>query len=651
MVLRFWENRKNWPWLLGLILYLAVSAWLSSVVGWFAAAGWLLAVLALGGAVYFFADAASREKIAQSRQSELLRTQERLQETEAARKENERRLSTILKFNRSLADAAAGLLDERALMDHALSSITGLVGALGCSYVPVDDWQQPLPAFTYGQLPEPVLNAWSTHLATRMLHERCGACKILASNPGACPLHPAEVGNALSVFCLPFSRANQPGTPGLQNQALARQSLSVTSGSKTQTAGVLHLYLPTGHTLDADTRVFLDGMLNEITMAYEAIRLRSQEQMTLRQLQMLHSPENDFVTSLGGILEALQQALEADIVQIRLRPSADERFSNLNVRRGIERSENRLDERMMLQALNSALQGLSDESAPGTLPVWVSLPLVLPESLPADVDASGSHGLQKFPLGVLVAAVHHPYVFHPRQQAILQTVAAQAALLIENERMLRSLEYKVVIQERIRLAREIHDGLAQTLAFLKLQAAQMQSYLAQGNLDRLSQVLKDNYQALAEAYLDTRQAIDNLRLTPQDDLQQWLERILTEFEATTGVTVESNIQSLSRPVPPEIQAQLVRIVQEALSNIRKHARANKVWLQLREWQNEQVLEVTDDGAGFDSEDVPEASQHGLRGMRERAELIGADFQIISQAHQGTTVRLTLPISFKEEASS
>ena len=90
--------------------------------------------------------------------------------------------------------------------------------------------------------------------------------------------------------------------------------------------------------------------------------------------------------------------------------------------------------------------------------------------------------------------------FISRQKAILQTVAAQAALLVENERLIRSLEYKVVIQERARLAREIHDGLAQTLAFLKLQAAQMQSYLAQGDLARLSQILQDNYQALAEAY-------------------------------------------------------------------------------------------------------------------------------------------------------
>jgi len=216
--------------------------------------------------------------------------------------------------------------------------------------------------------------------------------------------------------------------------------------------------------------------------------------------------------------------------------------------------------------------------------------------------------------------------------------------------MLRSLEYRAVIQERTRLAREIHDGLAQTLAFLKLQAAQMQNYLAQGDLARLSQVLKDNYQVLAEAYLDTRQAIDNLRLTPQDGLLASLEQVIADFEPILGLTIERNFQPVSaawhQQLTPEIQAQLLRIVQEALNNIRKHARAKRVWINVHEWQEELRLELGDDGQGFDSEDVPEISHHGLRGMRERSEMIGADFQIISQVRQGTLVRLALP-AFKE----
>ncbi len=95
---------------------------------------------------------------------------------------------------------------------------------------------------------------------------------------------------------------------------------------------------------------------------------------------------------------------------------------------------------------------------------------------------------------------------------------------------------------------------------------------------------------------------------------------------------------------------MVRIVQEALSNVRKHAHARQVSVRLFERDGEIVLEVSDDGQGFTAEDVPDITRHGLRGMRERANMIGADFQIISQSFQGTTMRLILPASLAEEPS-
>jgi two-component system nitrate/nitrite sensor histidine kinase NarX len=89
--------------------------------------------------------------------------------------------------------------------------------------------------------------------------------------------------------------------------------------------------------------------------------------------------------------------------------------------------------------------------------------------------------------------------------------------------------------------------------------------------------------------------------------------------------------------------QLIRIVQEALSNIRKHANAGSVQVSCQEFAGEIILEVHDDGLGFTPQDIPGPSQHGLRGMRERAELIGADFQVVSLTDQGTTVRVSLPV--------
>ncbi len=349
---------------------------------------------------------------------------------------------------------------------------------------------------------------------------------------------------------------------------------------------------------------------------------------------MLHSTEGGLNDSLISLLQGLKQAVEVDFVILRLRSLPDERLSRSLYKIG---SEPPINEMELTGIYTQVLDGQNMQTPPEAVPSWRALPLKLPDDQV---------------LGVLLAGSNHPQAFHPRQEAILQTVSAQAALLVENERLFRSLEYKVVIQERTRLAREIHDGLAQTLAFLKLQAAQMQSYLEKGDLTRLSKVLKENYQVLADAYLDTRQSIDNLRLTPVAGLETWLEQAAVDFEANnSGLQVDRQVPALSaawvNALSPEIQAQLIRIVQEALNNIRKHAHAKQVCIYMREWQDELVIEIQDDGQGFDADEVPELSQHGLRGMRERADMIGADFQIISKAFQGTTVRLVLPAFLKE----
>jgi two-component system nitrate/nitrite sensor histidine kinase NarX len=623
--------RNNWIKYAGLALIavagLACVFFLGGRYGWPLSAGLLIA-LAGGGAALIFRGRFIRER---SRRTE--QENQALEASRARLEQSERGLQALLQINRVLAESSAGLLDSSALMDACLSIITRLVGALGCSYVPIDEWRQPLPAFTHGQLPEPVLGAWSAQLASGMLRERCATCTALKSTPGACPLHPAQLGNIITVYCI------------TQDPPAARRSEDPAPGSAPGSApgGVLHLYLPAGQVVGAEMTAFLKDLLQQVTLAFQAARLRQQEQSTLRHLQMLRAPEGDFAASLEILLQGLVQALEADFALIRVRPALEDRLSNLNVRYGdfSGLGQDAL-EALVSQALDAAAMGQAAASPAESLPVWQALPLVSPEGVQPDGKASVAGQFSASAGSILLVGVNRPAEFHRRQRAILQSVAAQAALLVENDLLFHSLEYRAVIQERTRLAREIHDGLAQTLAFLKLQASQMQSYLAQGNLARLSQILKDNYQALAEAYLDTRQAIDDLRLAPQASLEQWLERILTEFENTTGLPVERDIHPLSRALAPEVQAQLVRIVQEALSNIRKHARARRVRVRLFDRGEETILEIADDGRGFDADDVPDITRHGLRGMRERAEMLGADFQIISQALQGTTMRLVLP---------
>jgi len=222
----------------------------------------------------------------------------------------------------------------------------------------------------------------------------------------------------------------------------------------------------------------------------------------------------------------------------------------------------------------------------------------------------------------------------------------RSTLDAKGEALLEQLEYKAVLDERTRLAREIHDGLAQTLAFLKLESARLQTYVTKGDVDAVTRTLQACYQTLSDAYLDARQAIDNLRRVPDECLGDWLEGTAADFKTLTGLEVDvSNVQ-LSHVFSPSVKAQLIRIVQEALTNIRKHAQACTVTIAAFECEDTAILEVRDNGRGFVPEEAQPVSQYGLRSMRERAESIGAGLQITSVPGTGTNIRLQIPIREK-----
>ena len=168
----------------------------------------------------------------------------------------------------------------------------------------------------------------------------------------------------------------------------------------------------------------------------------------------------------------------------------------------------------------------------------------------------------------------------------------------QNEKLLEQLEYEAVLGERTRLAREIHDGLAQTLAFLKMEAARMQTYISKGDVDSVTRTLQACHQTLSDAYLDARQAIDNLRRVPDEVLGDWLQMTAADFKTLTDMTVDVTNVNLIHVFEPSVKAQLIRIVQEALTNIRKHAQSCTVTISAFERDGEAILEVRDNGCGF-----------------------------------------------------
>lgn len=226
------------------------------------------------------------------------------------------------------------------------------------------------------------------------------------------------------------------------------------------------------------------------------------------------------------------------------------------------------------------------------------------------------------------------------------------ALLAELEAANRQLaEYAAQVEdltlaaERQRMARELHDTLAQGLAGLILQLEAARSQINQGRPGRAGEIV-DQAMARARATLhEARQAIGDLR-APQDavgDLGLAIRREAERFSRATGVPCAVEI-ALDASLPQRANEHAVRIVAEALSNTAQHAQAGQVWVSAVQEARAVEITVRDDGVGFDAEaGGPGAGHYGLVGMRERARLAGGELAIASAPSQGATVRFRLPL--------
>jgi len=415
----------------------------------------------------------------------LLRLQ---QESEQARSTEVNHIQAILQSSRKYIEAESDV----EIIQETLQLALELTGAVGVSFVPLDDHSQPMGTMKKGEFPMPVPDAWLEYLASPAIRHDCSQCNQSVDMINTCALLKGPFSDAIGLYCFPL----------------------IISGLE---LGVLNLFLPNSEKVSQANLELLRSLLDTTALALMGVRLRRREIETKDQIRSV------------------------------------------------------------------------------------------------------------------------------RRKKILEQIGSNANQLAE-------IEYEIIMEERTRLAREIHDGLAQSLGFLKLQIAQMKGFLEKNDLERLNRAIHTSYDALSTAYQDVRESIDALRVTPESEdenqLQAWIKQIVVEFEGSDAqnpvevVIKDLDIHSL---LPLEVHAQLIRIVQETFSNIRKHAQAEHVWISCREVAGELLVEIQDDGIGFSTEEVPEPSQHGLRGMRERTELIGGDIQITSRPNNGTTIRVCLPL--------
>ncbi len=242
--------------------------------------------------------------------------------------------------------------------------------------------------------------------------------------------------------------------------------------------------------------------------------------------------------------------------------------------------------------------------------------------------------------------------FDRNDQETLERFAVSAAIAIDNAEMHRRTGELAVAEERLRLAHEMHDGLAQVLAYVNTKAQAVQGYLRGGRIPEADAQLDQLAAAAREVYSDVREGIVGLRLAadPDVDFGAALATFVEKWETETGI--DATFVAEGAPIlTPGAELQLLRMTQEALANARKHSRASRVEVRLRQLPSGLELRVADDGAGFDPTIPPrgEFPHFGLLTIRERAESIGAKVELRTAPGQGTqwTFRLPTPIDSRE----
>ena len=210
----------------------------------------------------------------------------------------------------------------------------------------------------------------------------------------------------------------------------------------------------------------------------------------------------------------------------------------------------------------------------------------------------------------------------------------------------RRIEREAIIEERRRIAREIHDGVAQSLGYLNLKTKLLSDSVSSQNTVQALTELNDIRKVMQDTYEDIRESIDQLsteiRTLP---IVSALANYVREFGDNNGIKCQFDC---SKPFPhlsPVAELQLLRIAQEALTNVRRHAQATEVEVKLENNKEAVEMIVKDNGQGFTLSDLEESppGYHGLNIIKERAETLGGNLNISTAPGEGTALVVSLPL--------
>ena len=245
-------------------------------------------------------------------------------------------------------------------------------------------------------------------------------------------------------------------------------------------------------------------------------------------------------------------------------------------------------------------------------------------------------------MGMINLFFDTPRILPQSEIQLLESVGQHLGIAIENQRLVAREKEMAVSEERNLLAQELHDSIAQSLAFLNIQIQLLRNDLQQGKITTAMQSLEQIREGVQESYDDVRELLVHFRTRVGNaDLETAVRSALEKFEGQTSIRANFSYRGVVPDFPPEHVLQAMHIVHESLSNVRKHAKASRVDVELVSGGESANLCISDDGSGFDATRDAGDTHVGLSIMRERAHRIGAELTLESEFGQGTQVRLVL----------
>ena len=255
-------------------------------------------------------------------------------------------------------------------------------------------------------------------------------------------------------------------------------------------------------------------------------------------------------------------------------------------------------------------------------------------------------------LGLFNLYHREPREFSAQERQMLETLGQNLGVAIENQRLVSRDRELAVSEERNLLAQELHDSIAQSLAFLNLQAQLLEDSLNRADMGEARATLAQIREGIQESYDDVRELLVHFRTRiDQEDIEVTVRKSLERFETQTGIGTSCKVTGRGVPLSPEQQLQVLHILQEALSNVRKHSRASRVEFEMNR-DRDYMFRIRDNGCGFDPAalDDKAGSHVGLRIMKERAQRIGGQIRIDSRPGHGSELTLVLPIARQEDVT-